>query len=119
MLQDARVGKLIAGISEIVGRPIGDADASIGDLGIDSKFLIDIMMVCEDIYGSGIDFAAIEIGYETSLLNIHHQLSDHVDRRASVPVGLAAAAPNASVSAGREQAWPEIDARRRNAEESR
>lgn len=74
MARDERLQKLIASVSEIIGLPVEDEHTSIGDLGIDSRFLVDIILACIDIYGDNIDAEAIDIGYETSLLSIHQQL---------------------------------------------
>ncbi len=74
MDQDPQLQRLLQGMSEIVGAPIQDEHASIGDLGIDSKYLVDMMLICEEVYGRWVDFDQLEIGYHTSLLNIHEQL---------------------------------------------
>jgi len=76
MVQDPRLQQFMDAMSAIVGTPIHDESTSIGDLGIDSTYLADIILACEDIYGSGINFNEIAIGYETSLQSIHQQLSD-------------------------------------------
>ena len=78
MMQDLRLNNLIEAIAKIAGHPVANELTAIGDLGIDSKYLIDIMLVCEDIYGECIDFAEIDFGYETTLLSMHKQLSDHI-----------------------------------------
>lgn len=76
MAQDPRLERLMQALSEIVGTPIENETTTIGDLGIDSKYLVDMMLVCEEVYGRFIEFDQLEIGYETSLLNIHQQLVD-------------------------------------------
>lgn len=74
MAHDQRLHRLMSSVSEIIGVPVDDENASIGDLGIDSGYLVDIILACEDIYGGAIDSEAIDISYETSLLGIHEQL---------------------------------------------
>lgn len=81
MDRDERLNRLMSSLGEIIGMQIPDEHVSIGDLGIDSKYLADIILVCEEIYGYSIDFEAIDISYETSLHNIHRQLSDGGDAR--------------------------------------
>jgi len=75
MLQDEQLSRLMHALSEIVGFRIDDRNASLGDLGVDSRYLPEIILACEDIYGGAVDFDAIEIGYETSLLSLHNQIS--------------------------------------------
>lgn len=75
MSQDERLDRLMKALSELIGSPIHDAGSTIGELGIDSKYLPEIILACEDVYGGALDFDAIEIGYETSLLSLHRQVS--------------------------------------------
>lgn len=74
MVQDPRLGRLMAGVSDILGVPVPDEHSTIGDLGIDSESLFEVALICEAAYGGAIDFERIEVGYNTTLLGLHQQL---------------------------------------------
>jgi acyl carrier protein len=74
MARDQRLARLMTGISEILGVPVQDENSSVGDLGIDSESLFEVVLICQDIYGNDVDFDRIEVGYNTTLRALHEQL---------------------------------------------
>lgn len=71
MSTDERLQTLVAAISSILGSPASDGNATLGDLGINSGHLPQLIMACEDVYGPKIDFGNAEFSESTSLRDIH------------------------------------------------
>jgi acyl carrier protein len=83
MGKDVRLVLMMEVLSVRTGKPIADAAATIGDLGIDSRHLADIIFTCEDVYGKDLDFDDIDIDTDTSLAGLHAQILDALERRNS------------------------------------
>lgn len=54
------------------------ADASLLDLGVDSMNIVELIMVCEQIYGDNIDPDSLEIDEYTTLRELDERLSTMV-----------------------------------------
>ncbi len=66
--------RLISVIGELVGMPVDDPELTIGDLGIGSQHIVELLITCEDIYGGAVKDDALELAYETSILSVHRQM---------------------------------------------
>jgi acyl carrier protein len=71
MVRDARLDRLMTAASELSGTRINDAGVTLGDLGLDSQSLAELIAVCEDIYGDAVDMNEVTLDYEVSLRDIH------------------------------------------------
>lgn len=54
------------------------ADASLLDLGVDSMNIVELIMVCEQIYGDNIDPDSLELDEYTTLRELDERLSTMV-----------------------------------------
>lgn len=67
--------KLINETKTILGRDQVDADSSLLDLGVDSMNIVELIMVCEQVYEGGIDPDALELDEYTTLRELDERLS--------------------------------------------
>lgn len=69
-----RLLRLAEALGAIMGAHGVTERTTIGELGLDSAHLVDVMIACEDLYGTTIDFSAIDIDYDMSIAALHAQL---------------------------------------------
>lgn len=74
MSKDDRLCRLRQALALITGRSLPDATVTLGDLGVDSRHLVELMMACDEIYGSAVPFEELDISIETSI----HSLQDQI-----------------------------------------
>ena len=74
MLNDARMLGLLQAVAEIIGRPVADENLTLGALGINSRDLVSLIVVCEQLYGTEFDITAIGIDHDTTLAELHRAL---------------------------------------------
>ncbi len=75
-LSETRLARLMAALGELVGGEVDDPTLTIGDLGIGSQHIVELLIACEDIYEATLDGGALDLGYESSVLSVHRQLSN-------------------------------------------
>lgn len=75
-LSDARLARLMTVMADLVGGQVDDPALTIGDLGIGSQHIVELLIACEDIYQARLEGDALDLGYESSVLSVHRQLSD-------------------------------------------
>jgi len=83
--RDLRLTRLLEAVRRISGKTAGE-QATIAELGIDSRHLVDLVFACEDIYGQDLDFGRIDLHPDMSLEDLHRQIiaslpSEHTGRR--------------------------------------
>jgi acyl carrier protein len=64
---------LIDHVMKTMARDSIDPDVAIGELGFDSMRVVELIMICEQIYGAGIDPASLELTQYTTLRDIDSQ----------------------------------------------
>jgi acyl carrier protein len=90
-LSRPRLARLTEALSLIMGISGATEHTTIGELGLDSAHLVDVMIACEEIYAATIDFASIDIDYDMSIATLHTQL----DRQVPKPVASAGVSSSA------------------------
>jgi len=74
-MSNTRLDNLISETQKILGREHIDADASLLDLGVDSMNIVELIMICEQVYAGGIDPDALELDEYTTLRELDERLS--------------------------------------------
>ena len=74
-MSNTRLNNLITETQKILGREQIDADASLLDLGVDSMNIVELIMICEQVYAGGIDPDALELDEYTTLRELDERLS--------------------------------------------
>jgi acyl carrier protein len=73
---------LQAEVSKILSLDSDDiADSALGELGLDSLNVVELMLTCEQLYGA-IDLDSVKLDYKTTLRQLDRQLSDRSSQRA-------------------------------------
>lgn len=73
---DPRLTRLMLVMGELAGSRVDDPTLTIGDLGIGSQHIVELLIACEEIYDAPVDGDGLELGYESSILSVHRQLSN-------------------------------------------
>jgi len=74
-MTSSRLEQLISETQKVLEREQIDADASLLDLGVDSMNIVELIMVCEQVYDGGIDPDALELDEYTTLRELDERLS--------------------------------------------
>lgn len=73
-MENNNLNKLIKETQKILDRDQIDADSSLLDLGVDSMNIVELIMICEQIYTDGIDPDALELDEYTTLRELDERL---------------------------------------------
>lgn len=74
-MTQSRLALLISETQKVLEREHIDADASLLDLGVDSMNIVELIMVCEQVYDGDIDPDALELDEYTTLRELDERLS--------------------------------------------
>lgn len=74
-MSDSRLNQLIKETQKVLKKDHIDADASLLDLGVDSMNIVELIMVCEEVYAGGIDPDALELDEYTTLRELDERLT--------------------------------------------
>lgn len=74
-MTQSRLAQLISETQKVLEREHIDADASLLDLGVDSMNIVELIMVCEQVYDGDIDPDALELDEYTTLRELDERLS--------------------------------------------
>ena len=74
-MTQSRLAQLISETQKVLEREHIDADASLLDLGVDSMNIVELIMVCEQVYDGDIDPDALELDEYTPLRELDERLS--------------------------------------------
>lgn len=74
MPDNNRLGQLLEALARVSGHPPSSEANTLGDLGIDSRHLVELMVACDQIYGREVPFEVLDITVETSVLSLHNQI---------------------------------------------
>lgn len=74
MAADRRLTLLVREIGRASGRDDASARHTLGELGIDSRHLVTLMMACDEIYGLPIAFEDLEFDIDTTPSGLHRQI---------------------------------------------
>lgn len=74
MIEQDTLGLLTDHVKNAMERDSIDPDVAIGELGFDSMRVVELVMICEQIYRTGIDPTSIELTQYTTLRDIDTQL---------------------------------------------
>jgi acyl carrier protein len=69
-----RLALLCREIAVLIGRPSIDPRSSVAELGMDSLFVSEILLVCEEIYGRRIDYSKIEIDEKMTIEDLERHI---------------------------------------------
>lgn len=72
------IDALIDELTNILGVEHIDPDSSIGELGIDSVRIVELLIACEKIYGDDVDLASLTIDESTSLRSLDRKLRGEI-----------------------------------------
>lgn len=73
MTDQDTLGLLTDHVMKTLERDTIDPDVAIGDLGFDSMRVVELIMICDQIYGTTIDPESIELTQYTTLRDIDTQ----------------------------------------------
>jgi acyl carrier protein len=68
------LNKLITGVTNLLERTDIDPDLPIGDMGFDSVNIVELLLLCEEIYGANAESALVDLNEFTSLKEIHENM---------------------------------------------
>ena len=73
MIEQDTLGLLAGHLKETMGRDTIDPDVAIGELGFDSMRVVELIMICDQVYGTTIDAESMELTQYTTLREIDSQ----------------------------------------------
>ncbi len=76
MSDKAKLELLAAEVARILNVDTVDVDTPMGELGVDSLNVVELVLVCEQLYTGSVDPERLHIDQYTSLRELDHQLAD-------------------------------------------
>ncbi|MDM0077524.1 acyl carrier protein [Variovorax sp. J2P1-59] len=73
MIDKDTLSQLTDHVMKTMERDTIDPDVAIGELGFDSMRVVELIMICDQIYGTAIDPEAIDLNQYTTLRDIDSQ----------------------------------------------
>ncbi|MGJ7510349.1 acyl carrier protein [Variovorax sp. GT1P44] len=73
MIEQDTLAVLTDQVRKALARDIVEPDVAIGELGFDSMGVVELIVICEQIYGTSIDPASMELTQYTTLREIDAQ----------------------------------------------
>ena len=83
---DVRLDSLRQALARITRRGVPDAALTLGELGVDSSHLVQLMVACDHIYAAAVPFEVLDISIDTSVASLHRQILDALG--AATPPGV-------------------------------
>ena len=74
MSEPTKLDLLAAEVGRILNVDIVDVDTPMGELGVDSLNVVELVLVCEQLYTDSVDPERLQIDQYTSLRELHTQL---------------------------------------------
>jgi hypothetical protein len=74
--RDLQLNELMRALARITGCRVPDAVLTLSQLSIDSRHLVQLMIACDDIYGTAVHFEMLDITVETSIATLHRKILD-------------------------------------------
>lgn len=68
------LSQLMAGVAELLNKESVEADANMLELGIDSMNVVELIMICEEIYSDMLDPDSLEFDEYTTLRQLDERL---------------------------------------------
>lgn len=73
MMQEDTLSQLTHHVQSALSLPTVNPDVAIGELGFDSMRVVELILICDQLYGTAIDPEAIDLNQYTTLRNLDQQ----------------------------------------------
>jgi acyl carrier protein len=73
-MMNEQLENLRSDVAKILNAESVDVDQSLGDIGIDSLNMVELMIICEQLYPGSIDLSQLKIDQFTTLRSLDEQL---------------------------------------------
>ena len=77
-MSQTKLQQLIQEAKKVLDHDEIDADTSLLDLGVDSMNIVELIMLCEQIYGNNFDPDALELDEYTTFTELDERLNEMV-----------------------------------------
>lgn len=71
--QDTTLDKLVGHVAKALNQDSIDPDVAIGELGFDSARVVELILICDELYETSIDPESINLDQFTTLRNLDEQ----------------------------------------------
>ena len=71
--QDTTLDKLVGHVAKALNQAAIDPDVAIGELGFDSARVVELILICDELYETSIDPESINLDQFTTLRNLDEQ----------------------------------------------
>lgn len=87
MIVPDRLASLADALSRITNRRMPSTASTLGELGVDSRHLVELMVSCDEIYEAEVAFELLDISIDTSVAELDRQIQAQLAGAAPLSAG--------------------------------